>query len=102
MTSRLAAVCCLLLSAVITYAQAPPRPPSGTGLIVGQVVDAATGRGVPDVAVTPAVATKIASDGSVVNSQAVLSDRDGRFVLRGLAPGDYLLAARRSGYVQGF
>jgi hypothetical protein len=40
--------------AALSAQTAGPPPATGTGLIVGQVVDATTSHGVPDVAVTPA------------------------------------------------
>ena len=68
-------------------AQAPPQaqmPPIGTGLIAGQVIDAQTGKPIPEVMVgltarvtTPAPAT--AARGAVPFSITVISDSQGRF-----------------------
>jgi uncharacterized protein (DUF2141 family) len=87
--------------AAVSAQSAPPQPPAGTGVIVGQVVDAATGRGVSDVSVTP-VLSKDVTPGGNANARAILTDADGRFVLDGLPAGSYQLFARRTGYVDDF
>src|SRR5580765_4724487 len=80
----------------------PSQTPAGTGLIVGQVIDAATGRGVADVAVTPVPSRDVRPGGSFANARGILSDAEGRFVLRGLPAGSYQITARRAGYVENF
>jgi carboxypeptidase family protein len=96
----LAIACATAIAAVVLSAQPPPpQPPAGTGLIAGKVVDAATGRAIGDVAVTP-VLVKDMRPGANANARAILSDAEGRFVLRGLPAGSYQLFARRAGYVE--
>lgn len=98
---RTLAIACAAGFAVasISAQTAPLQPPAGTGVIAGQVVDAVTERGVSDVAVTP-VLSKDMRPGANANARAILSDADGRFVLRGLPAGSYQLYARRAGYVE--
>lgn len=69
-------------------------PPGSTGpsVIVGQIVDASTGRGVSHAIVY--------IDGP--NTQAVrVADERGRFFVVGLRGGDYSIAASKSGYFDG-
>ncbi len=96
----LAAVCVALVGAAVSAQGPPPQPPAGTGLIVGQVVDALTGRGVADVAVTIVQPGYQRPGGSMVNSRPVLSDEEGHFVFRGLPAGTCQITARRAGYVE--
>lgn len=79
-----------------------PRPPTGTGLIVGQVVNATTGRGVANVAVTLVPSQNVRPGGSFANPRGIITDAEGRFVLRSLPAGAYQLTARRSGYSESF
>jgi hypothetical protein len=94
----------LVLIAVTARASAQPAPnppaqprdaggePSfGSGTIKGQVVDAATGRGLPRVSLE-------LSGGQPSGSAGEMSDDDGRFVFRGLPPGQYSLAATKTGF----
>jgi hypothetical protein len=68
---------------------APPTMQPGTGLIVGQVVDGATGKGVAGAVVT------------IANARRVLATNDGRFVFRDLPPGRHTLTASKGGYIDG-
>lgn len=75
---------------------APPRdiaaePSFGTGTIKGQVVDAATGRGLPRVSVE-------LNGGKPSGSASEMTDDDGRFVFRGLPAGPYSIAATKTGF----
>jgi uncharacterized protein (DUF2141 family) len=73
-------------------AQLPPGPPPlapGTGIIVGQVLDAATGRGVSSAVVT------------LAGSRRVMTTTDGRFAFRSLPEGSHTLTAAKSGYIDG-
>jgi uncharacterized protein (DUF2141 family) len=70
----------------------PPLPPTlgtGTGLILGQVVDASTGKGVSSAVVTLAGARRVMTTG------------DGRFVFRALPKGSQSLTASKAGYLDG-
>ncbi len=93
----------------------PSTPPPATGLIMGQVVDAATGKPVPGAVVTvttaPAAATtgltnqadlvQIAQAAGPAAPLRVVADSDGRFVFRDLAKGRYGFSATASGYLVG-
>ncbi len=102
--------------AVVAPAQAPNRPAalSATGLILGQVVDADTGRGVPGVVVTigptlppaqpvgellDARPAAMAPPGS--STKSILTSADGRFLFRDLPKGRFTLTATAPGYVAG-
>ena len=91
----------------------PPGTPAaadaepGTAVIVGQVVDSATGRGVPGAIVTlsspqaqaPLLLTQ-ANPMPPVQPQA-LTTSDGRFLFRDLRKGTYSISASKPGYLQG-
>src|SRR3954452_12321178 len=62
------------------------KPPTGTGLIVGQVVDGVTGKGV-------AMAVVSLSGGA-----SVITTNDGHFVFRDLPAGDFYISAWKGGY----
>jgi hypothetical protein len=92
--------------------QAPPPP--ATGLIVGQVVDAATGRPVPGAIVSLAASTAallaagLVAPGEVEMTAAgpavptrMITDSEGRFVLRNLAKGRYTFSTTAIGYLLG-
>lgn len=78
----------LLVFAVATFAVALPAQAQGT--LTGTVVDSASGLSLTGARVT------IESLG-----RTVLSDRSGRFVVPGLAAGEYAVAARYIGYASG-
>ena len=82
-----------------------PEPP-GTGLIVGQVVDPGSGRGVSGTIVTlssggaqPAPFTAPPFPPAPPNQ--ALTTADGRFLFRGLRKGTYTIAAAKAGYLAG-
>src|SRR5690349_3572233 len=90
---------CLLASAQLV-AQAPMQPPqrpAGTGLIVGQVVDAVTGKPIAEAAVISYLTAKSTPNGRYMVATA--TDADGHFVMRALAAGTIRIDARRSGYI---
>jgi hypothetical protein len=91
MTIRLG--CALLLLSAFQIGPQAPRP----SLIVGQVVDAMSGR--------PAAAAVVAISGPPgPNGQPrprVLTGSDGRFVFRDLRPGNYSIVATKSGFAEG-
>ena len=73
-------------------AQFPPSPPPlarGTAVIVGQVVDAATGKGISSAVVT------------LAGSRRAMTTSDGRFAFRALPSGSHSLSAAKSGYIGG-
>ena len=73
-------------------AQFPPGPPPlarGTAVIVGQVVDAATGKGISSAIVT------------LAGSRRAMTTSDGRFAFRALPSGSHSLSAAKSGYING-
>ena len=87
----LGSIVSLLALPVATAAQPVPPPTlaPGTGIIVGQVVDAATGKGVSSAVVT------------LAGSRRVMSTTDGRFAFRNLPAGSHALTAAKSGYIDG-
>lgn len=89
---------------VATGAQAPA--PAQPGLLIGQVIDAATTQPVADALVTltggPAAAEAGASPAvRMAVSPKVLTDSSGQFVFRNVAPGSYSISVSRAGYVNG-
>jgi protocatechuate 3,4-dioxygenase beta subunit len=89
-------------------------PPPATGLIVGQIVDAASGRPVPGaiVSLTANTAALLAAglagpseEEMIARGPAVptrmIADAEGRFVLRNLAKGRYSFSATAPGYLIG-
>ena len=89
-------------------AQAPPSaqmPPTGTGLIAGQVIDAQSGKPIPDVSValiarvtTPA--TLPGGRGAAPFATSVISDSQGRFFFANLPAGTFMVLASKRGYTQ--
>ena len=63
--------------------------PAPKAIIIGQVVDGASGQPIPGAIVT------------LDRSTRVMTTSDGRFVFRNLNPGDYRLSATKSGYLAG-
>jgi len=96
-----------LFSAGLAGGQSPgppaqPQPPS-TGMIVGQVVDADSGRPVGE-----SVVTLMGNAGQAVNpltaaaaARKVIADSQGRFVYRDLPKGRYNVTTLKPGYVAG-
>jgi hypothetical protein len=87
--------------------QLPAAGPA-TGIIVGQVVDADTGRGVPSaiVRIGPRLQTMGPSgqweDNLTAyssNMRYIAADAQGRFVIRGISPGNYSLVLSAPGYL---
>lgn len=87
----------LLLTSVVVLASGQPAqpPPPPSGLILGRVVDATTGR--------PVAGAIVALEG--VRSQAgpprAMTNASGHFVFRRLSRGSYSLTTNKSGYVDG-
>ena len=120
-------------SPLVVFAQrgAPPPPtaapvapgqraaPSGTGVILGRVVDAGTGRPIPGARVMMTSAadrvSSLAASGLISgmememamvgtggpNAQRAIADADGRFVFRNLAKGAIPISAWMPGYLPG-
>lgn len=93
----------------VTVAQTPaPRAPAaGTGLILGQIVDAGTGKGVSGAIVTLGSSIPVPSQiGELVEigttpaatGRRVLTSADGRFLFRDLPKGRYALTATAPGF----
>ena len=84
--------------------QNTPPPQVGTGLIVGQVVDAASGEPLADVVVSSGRSNPPPTSGpppAVNVFQPVVTGADGRFVFRNLPAGAYPIRATLAGYVPG-
>lgn len=105
----LAGALVVLTHAGVGRAQGPggqnQAPPSGSGLITGQVVDADTGRGIPHAPVAlqgvpgPGAGPQ-GRAGGPMRPFAVLSDSQGRFFFGGLAAGSYVPGTEVLGYMQ--
>ena len=78
--------------ALVAFAtlQLPPPPPRAGSLVVGQVIDAASGR--------PVAGAIVAIDR---NLPRVLTGNDGRFVFRDLRRGEYTIVAAKPGFADG-
>ena len=82
-------------------AQVRRQPPqTGRGLIVGQVVDAVTGKPLRDAIVTITGASPVTRDEGVA-APRILTTADGYFVFRDLARGNFIVKATKRGYTEG-
>jgi hypothetical protein len=94
-----------------TGAQAPDSGRANTGLIVGQVVDASSGKGIAGALVSlavdgagppiPPAPVLVGALPPLAGGRVVIATSDGRFVFRDLAAGRYTIAARKPGYLSG-
>src|SRR5579862_29101 len=80
--------------------------PTPTGLVLGQVVDAATGRPVPSAIVTllgrpPAAPPGPSPIQVAVDTNRAMTNSEGRFVFRAVANGSFGLTATAPGYMSG-
>jgi hypothetical protein len=75
-------------------------PGQRTGMIVGQVVDAATGAPVSE-AIVRLTMPKYPADLPTTPKGRVMADGDGRFFFTDLPPGEYFVQARKEGYAPG-
>jgi len=94
---RLRVVSCHLLVVSCATALAQSQTTAPTGLIIGQVVDAATNRPVPEAEVRLRTGT-----GQTPPNGRVIADPEGRYFFVGLAAGTYQLQATKGGYGDGF
>jgi hypothetical protein len=89
----------LLLMAAVCFAQPAPE----NSAITGRVVSAATGAPLKKASVWLESFTPSRGVNNGPTVPPVTTDADGRFTLAGLAPGSYLLLAKRNGYLdQGY
>lgn len=112
---ELICACSVTALAAQTPVPLPPRdarpptstaPTTGDARVFGRVLDAETGRPVRGAFVVAVPQRR--ADGTVVTNvrvpealpTATRTNADGRFALGDLAPGEYIVSARRSGYVQ--
>ena len=92
-------------------AQRRPDQPKPSGLILGQVVDADSGKGVANVVVTIGAPTTANGIGELIDSavtptptgatRRILTAADGRFLFRDLDQGRYMITAVAPSYVPG-
>lgn len=95
MTLRHTAILVALVLATVTNVGAQRRILPAGAAMVGQVVDAHTGR-----ALTRVVVEIVRTDEAGLRRQ-IVSDHRGRFLFTGLPTGEYQILASRSGYLNG-
>jgi hypothetical protein len=94
----------MLAAGVVVAQQAPAPPPTpATGLIVGQVVDAESGRPIGETVVPlmPTVTGPVNPMTAIATAQKLITDENGRFVYYQLAKGRYSITTAKPGYVSG-
>ncbi|OFW03312.1 MAG: hypothetical protein A3H96_19650 [Acidobacteria bacterium RIFCSPLOWO2_02_FULL_67_36] len=85
-----------------TAVQSPPAPDPRTGLIVGQVVDAATGKPLSGAIVSIGGEFLFPATGPrPTPPPRILTGSDGYFVFRDLPRGSFTISAYKSGYADG-
>jgi hypothetical protein len=89
----------LAISPVIAQTPPPQTPSTGTGLIVGQIVEAASGRPIAG-GVATITGAPLTSNSGPPRIQAI-TGTDGRFVFRDLPKGSYTITATKGGYLEG-
>jgi hypothetical protein len=83
----------IMVATTITAGQQPePTKANGTGLIAGRVVDAVAGQPLADASV------QISAGSPTWARRDVSSDAQGRFEIRDMPAGTFLLSARKTGY----
>lgn len=91
------------VAALFVIAQAVPSsapiPGARTGLIIGQVIGAATGA--PMAGATVQISMPKFFDNPAAPKGRVIADDEGRFFFADLPPGDYYLSAGKAGYMPG-
>jgi protocatechuate 3,4-dioxygenase beta subunit len=103
-----------IAAAQVVQQPAPQALVKGTGLMVGQIVDAASMKGIPGAVVTvsggpgPTSASPVVlPTGEVItaatgqNPRQVIADSSGRFMFRDLAAGSYTVRATSAGFIPG-
>jgi len=83
----------LLLSLSLLQSPQAPRP-TGTGVIVGRVVDGVSGQRLSGV-------TVLISGAGITPAEKTVTDGDGQFTFRSLPAGALSIAAKRGGYIEG-
>jgi Carboxypeptidase regulatory-like domain len=106
MRMRTVLLAALALGTIGVHPLASGQSPSSTrpanGLVVGQVIDARTGKGITGaVVVLSRVNDTLAVEPSDSPARSVLATGDGRYVFRQLGGGRYTIGASKPGYVAG-
>lgn len=90
---------------IVAGVQAPPPQPSRTGLIVGQIVDASTGRPIGGARVSlggPSSPPQSSSAPPAPSARPlILTGTDGRFLFRDLPAGNFSISAVKPGHSDG-
>jgi len=102
-TAMLKSTPLLALGALLAQQPGMPGRDSRTGLIVGQVIDAGTGRPVGGALVEISAQPFLETDRprNVEGFPAILTASDGRFVIRHLPAARYTMTAVKAGYLEG-
>jgi hypothetical protein len=87
---------------VRAFGQSVSSPALASALVVGQVVDASTGKGIGGARVTLSRISDVpALDPTDSSGRTLVATRDGRYVFRNLGPGRYTINASKPGYLSG-
>jgi hypothetical protein len=107
LTTRLLSLVCALAATHLTGAQVQqPQPATPTAFVLGTVVDADSGRPVPDVVVRfsndqQSLAAVGLAPVNALSPHTAVADGQGRFLLRAVPKGSYSLSTTAPGYVNG-
>ena len=101
--ATLFALAVLLLTAQTQPPPADTPPREGTGLILGRVVDGASGQPISGVTVSLGGSPTLPSGAFPIEPTAprTLTAGDGYFVFRGVRPGSYSISANKGGFLPG-
>jgi len=91
------------LTAGVVLSSQAPKPSAATGLIVGIVIDAATGKPASGavVSISGGAAVSPFDRDAPAAMPRILTSADGRFVYHDLPRGDYSITASKSGFAEG-
>ena len=89
----------ILLAQVACRRRNAPDPEDACS-IEGRVIDATTGAGLRNTALSLAPAPAPGTAQSALTGYGATSDAEGKFAMKGIAAGTYRLSATRAGYLQ--
>jgi hypothetical protein len=93
---------CVAVSLVVLHGAQGTTTPKGTGVILGWVLDAASGRGIPDAIVTLNARVMMAAPGAAAEGPPkLITEAEGRFVFHDVPAGPVQMTVVAPGYVNG-